>query len=72
MDLGNLKELLECLSVANSTFLNGSLDLSDSNSTCGEEHFIPQEQPARHIGKHRDALYRAYNINSLIYFFITR
>ncbi|XP_017324646.1 cholecystokinin receptor [Ictalurus punctatus] len=49
MDLGNLKELLECLSVANSTFLNGSLDLSDSNSTCGEEHFIPQEQPARHI-----------------------
>ncbi|XP_062862315.1 cholecystokinin receptor [Trichomycterus rosablanca] len=40
MDLENLNELLECLSAVNSTGLNGSLELSDSNSTCGED-FIP-------------------------------
>ncbi|KAF7709409.1 cholecystokinin receptor-like [Silurus meridionalis] len=47
MDVENLKELLECLSAVNSTFLNGSLDLNDSKYTCDEEHFIPKEKPAR-------------------------
>lgn len=51
MGLENLEELLECLSIVNNTFLNGSVDLSDSNGTCGEEHFIPKEQPARPKGK---------------------
>lgn len=49
MELERLKGLLECL---NSSFLNGSLDLSDNNDTCGEEHFISQERPARPKGKH--------------------
>ncbi|KAK3542832.1 hypothetical protein QTP70_004645 [Hemibagrus guttatus] len=44
MELEHLKGLLECL---NSSFLNGSLDLSDNNVTCGEENFISQERPAR-------------------------
>ncbi|KAM9486718.1 cholecystokinin receptor isoform 2-T2 [Clarias gariepinus] len=51
MELENLTELLECLSSVNSTFLNGSLELSDTNGTCGgEEHFIPKERAARAKG----------------------
>ncbi|XP_060784721.1 cholecystokinin receptor isoform X2 [Neoarius graeffei] len=46
----NLKALLECLSFINSTFLNRSLDLIDSNSTCEEEHFNPKDRPARPKG----------------------
>lgn len=56
----NLKALLECLSFINSTFLNRSLDLIDSNSTCEEEHFNPKDRPARPKGKHR-------NVNSTMH-----
>lgn len=66
MELENLTELLECLSSVNSTFLNGSLELSDTNGTCGgEEHFIPKERAARAKGKHRDRPHTAYNPHSL-------
>lgn len=46
MDLEDLNELLECLSAVNSTGLN------DTNTTCGEEHFIPSIPAVRTKGKH--------------------
>lgn len=67
MDLDRLNQLLECLHGVNSTFLNESLDLSDYNDTCGEEHFIPQEPPARPKGKHRDGPHDAHDTKSLMF-----